>query len=170
MNYKIETLPEFSVLTQIREFNQATSKAEIPKFWQEYYRNGNGEIACGQFGICFDCDSNETFHYGIGNRCELEQKADGLTVYHVFACSDLTKIPEDFELRTIPAQTWMKVEARGALPRSIQDTYPRIEKEWPAGWERVCGMDVEAYGYCEIPEDSQKDDYLCWIWIPVRAK
>ena len=168
MNYRIECLPEFTVLTKIREFDIKNSTEEIPKFWQEYYRNGNGETACGQFGICFDCNADGTFHYGIGNRCEVEQKSGGATVYHVFACPDRTRIPDGFELRTIPAQTWMKVEARGALPKSIQSTYPKIEKEWPDGWERVCGMDIEEYGCCEVPEDSQKDDYLCWIWVPVK--
>ncbi len=168
MNYSIENFPEFTVLTFCREFNMADSQSEIPKFWQEYYRNGNGEIACGQFGICFDCDEKGSFHYGIGNRCEVEQKPDGSTVYHVFACPDLTQIPDGFELRTIPAQTWMKVEARGPLPQSIQNTYPVIEKEWPAGLERLGGIDIEEYGYCEVPEDAQKDDYLCHVWVPVR--
>lgn len=89
-------------------------------------------------------------------------------VCHVFNCPDLTRIPDGFEVRAIPAQTWLKVEARGALPKSIQSTYPEIEKEWPGGLERIYGMDIEEYGCCETPEDSQKDDYLCRIWIPVK--
>lgn len=168
MKYTIESATEFTVLTKIREFHAESSSADVPKFWQEYYRNGYGKIACGQFGICFDCSHSGTFHYGIGNRCEVEQMPDASTVYHVFACPDLTRIPDGFELRTIPAQTWMKVQALGPLPKSIQSTYPIIAQEWPAGLERICGMEIEEYGYCRVPEDSLKDDYLCWIWIPVK--
>ena len=168
MNYRIECVPEFTVLAKIRSFDAKNAAEEIPKFWEEYYRSGNGAIACGQFGICFGGSAGGTFHYGIGNRCEVEQKPDGATVCHVFNCPDLTRIPDGFEVRTIPAQTWLKVEARGALPKSIQSTYPEIEKEWPGGLERIYGMDIEEYGCCETPEDSQKDDYLCRIWIPVK--
>ncbi|MDD3155036.1 MAG: GyrI-like domain-containing protein [Victivallaceae bacterium] len=142
MNYKIEILPEFTVLASVRAFHAESAKSEIPKFWQEYYQRGNGKIACGQFGICFGGKPDGLFLYGIGNRCEVEQKPDGATVCHVFNCPDRTQIPDGFEVCTIPAQTWMKVEARGALPKSIQNTYPVIEKEWPQGWERVCGMDI----------------------------
>ena len=168
MNYRLECVPEFTVLAKIRSFDAKNAAEEIPKFWEEYYRSGNGAIACGQFGICFGGSAGGTFHYGIGNRCEVEQKPDGATVCHVFNCPDLTRIPDGFEVRTIPAQTWLKVEARGALPKSIQSTYPEIEKEWPGGLERIYGMDIEEYGCCETPEDSQKDDYLCRIWIPVK--
>ena len=76
MNYRIECVPEFTVLAKIRSFDAKNAAEEIPKFWEEYYRSGNGAIACGQFGICFGGSADGTFHYGIGNRCEVEQKPD----------------------------------------------------------------------------------------------
>jgi len=70
----------------------------------------------------------------------------------------------------VPAHTWLKVECLGPLPKSIQQTYPIIAQEWPAGWERMNSCTLEEYGVCNTPDDAQQDDYQCFIWIPVRKQ
>lgn len=168
MNYYVETLPEFTLLAVSREFHMKNCMMEIPKFWEEYYQLGYGKFACGQFGLCCCGKPDGTFRYAIGNRCNVETDMNGSAVYHIFNCPDRTEIPNGFELRTIPANTWLKVECSGPLPQSIQNMYPRIQAEWPEEYERLDSMDIEEYGYCKTPEDSQKPDYRCFIWIPVK--
>ena len=172
MKVVIEESPAFSVLAAGREFSVKNCMAEIPEFWNEYYARGNGEFACGQYGVCYGMTPDGTFRYAIGNRCVPESRADGSTVYHIDNRPDRTEIPDGFELLRIPAGTWAKFECLGPLPRSIQEMWPRICKEWlpGAGYEKVPGFDIEEYGMCKTPEDSQKPDYRCCIRIPVRRK
>lgn len=170
MNFIIEEMPSFSVLAVSREFSEKNCMAEIPEFWKEYYAQGCGEFACGQYGVCYGATPDGTFRYAIGNRCTTEQYADGSTVYHIFNCPDRTEIPAAFELLAVPAGMWAKFECRGPLPRSIQEMWPRIYREWlpDSGYEKVPGYDLEEYGLCQSPEDSQKPDYQCFIRIPVK--
>lgn len=165
MNYFIEKLGSFQILAHCRDFHSENSMTEIPKFWSEYYRRGYGEIACGQYGVCFDSKPDGTFSYAIGNQCHVEHCKDGSEVYHIFNGSDRKSIPEGFRLLTIPASTWIKVECLGPLPESIQNTYPIIQKEWPRAYKQVPGTEIEEYGFCSCPEDCQKPDYQCFIWV-----
>ena len=172
MKVVIEEGPAFSVLAVSREFSEKSCMAEIPKFWREYYALGYGEFACGQYGVCYGGKPDGTFRYAIGNRCTPESGADGSTVYHILNRPDRTEIPEGFELLNIPAGTWAEFECLGPLPRSIQEMWPRIYNEWlpDSGYEKRQGFDLEEYGICQTPEDSQKPDYRCFIRIPVRRK
>lgn len=172
MKVVIEESPAFSILAAGREFSVKNCMAQIPGFWNEYYARGNGEFACGQYGVCYGMKPDGTFRYAIGNRCVPESRADGSTVYHIVNRPDRTEIPDGFELLRIPAGTWAKFECLGPLPRSIQEMWPRIETEWlpGSGYEKVPGFDIEEYGMCKTPEDSQKPDYRCCIRIPVRRK
>lgn len=166
MNYTIEWKEAFQILGVSRAFHTPESMKEIPAFWDEYYQNDYGKIACGQFAYCFDEKKDGHFRYAIGNFCTKDE--DG--TLHIFNCPDQKSIPEGFELLTIPAQMWMKAESLGPLPQSIQGSYAVIRKEWPGDLERISGFELEEYGICVLPEDSQKTDYRCFIWIPVRIK
>ncbi len=169
MNCIIEEKASFQILAMSREFSEKECTAAIPEFWTEYYAQGFGKIACGQFGICYGGSGNGTFRYAIGNECRIEKRQDGSTVYHVANCPDRAEIPAGFELLDIPAGMWAKFECVGPLPHSIQNMWPRIYKEWlpNSGYEQLPGFDIEQYSKCETPEDNQKVDYQCFIWIPV---
>ena len=52
MNYKVVQKAEFTVMGKCRKFNAETSYKEIPKFWEEHYAGGGGEIIRGMFGVC----------------------------------------------------------------------------------------------------------------------
>ena len=168
----IEESPEFSVLAVSREFSREGCSAAIPEFWTEYYARGYGVFACGQYGVCYGAKPDGTFRYAIGNRCTPERMPDGSIRYHIFNRPDRAEIPDGFELLTIPAGTWAKFECLGPLPRSIQEMWPHIYREWlpDSGYEEAPGFDLEEYGPCQTPEDSQKPDYRCFIRIPVRKK
>lgn len=166
MKYTVVQQKAFLLLGVCRRFHVSRAKQEIPAFWDEYFRKGYGEIACGQFGCCFDERPDGTFSYAIGNFCT----RDAGGKLHIFNRPNRQQIPEGFELLTVPAQTYLQIECRGPLPQSIQGTYAVLQKEWPAGWERIAGYELEEYGYCNSPKDAQKADYRCFIRIPVRMK
>ncbi|MDR2599428.1 MAG: AraC family transcriptional regulator, partial [Oscillospiraceae bacterium] len=71
MDYKIETKPAFTVVGTVREFNDTTSYKEIPQFWGEHFGSGDGQFVNGQFGICFDHNTNsKLFNYMIADSIE----------------------------------------------------------------------------------------------------
>lgn len=43
MDYRIVEKAQFTVMGVSRKFNSETSYQEIPKFWEEHFRNGGGE-------------------------------------------------------------------------------------------------------------------------------
>lgn len=71
----------------------------------------------------------------------------------------------------VPASTWAVFTARGTLD---QDVHPldvltaQIYTEWlpSSGFEKSMKYEIQVYG----PGNTQDDDYLCDIWIPVKRK
>ena len=71
----------------------------------------------------------------------------------------------------IPAHTWAVFTARGTLNQKVHpiaQTMTRVLAEWlpVSGYELIRGVELETYG----PGDTQRDDYFCELWLPVRRK
>jgi AraC family transcriptional regulator len=69
----------------------------------------------------------------------------------------------------IPAHTWAIFTARGRLNQKVHpagQTMARVLTEWlpVSGYELIPGLHLEIYG----PGDTQKDDYACELWLPVK--
>ncbi len=95
MKYTIVDIPSFQIMGVSRSFSVQDAMQKIPLFWDEYFNNGWGEYACGQFGYCYDEHPTEGhFKYAIGNRCDLA--SDG--TLHIFNRPDRSKLPQGFEL------------------------------------------------------------------------
>ncbi len=166
MNPFIIEQKEFQILALCRRFRCADAAVLIPEFWKEYYANGNGEYACGEFGVSFDYLPDGTFRYGIGNLCEVERLDSESVVYHISNCRVRMELPPGFELLTIPAGLWAKFECIGPLPHAVQSMLPRIYGEWfpDSGYEKSAGFDLERY----LPGDTQLPDYSSFICLPIR--
>lgn len=84
------------------------------------------------------------------------------------------KVPEGFELRTIPAFTWAVFPCVGALPTALQNANKRICTEWlPAlkDYEFAAGYCVEYYDDPAKYERGALDGhYYSEIRIPIRKK
>ncbi|MNJ74503.1 Bacterial transcription activator, effector binding domain [compost metagenome] len=54
------------------------------------------------------------------------------------------------------------------MPLSIQDTWDRIYREWlpQADYELISDYDIEFY----TEGDTQSEEYVSEIWLPVRKK
>lgn len=146
MEYRIVEKAAFTIIGKRRKFSMETSYTEIPKFWQEHFANGGGEIIKGMFGACVDTDGRE-FDYYIAD------------MYFPWADS----IPEGCEAKTFEAGTWAVFPYRGECPKALQDVNTRIWSEWLPNckeYELSGNYNLEVYLEREYGE----------IWVPVRKK
>ena len=152
MEYKIVEKSAFTIMGRARSFNTETSYTEIPKFWQEHYSTGGGDIVCGMFGVCMDSDGSN-FEYLI---------ADNYMPWK--------DIPDGYETRVIPEGTWAVFPCRGELPKALQDVNTQIWSEWVPNckeYELAGNYNIEVY--LTPPQPDPKDNY-CEIWVPVKKK
>ena len=158
MDCKIAAEPAFTVIGNAKTFSYEKAKAKIPKFRQEHFQSGKGAVVKGSCGINIDeAMSGKKFEYLIA---DLYTEGD--------------KVPEGFELRTIPAFTWAVFPCVGALPTALQHANKRICTEWlPAlkDYEFAAGYCVEYYDDPAKYEKGALDGhYYSEIRIPIRKK
>lgn len=152
MDYRIEKKEAFDVVLMTRTFNYQNNETGIPKFWEEYFREGLAEKVCGRLGICLPAkEGSKEYQYGIGDRKE-----------------EAREITADFKEYTIPAHTWAVFRCVGSMPKAIQDMWKRVYSEWlpQANYELVPDYDFEYY----TDGDNSSEDYVSEIWIPVKEK
>lgn len=152
MNYKIVKREAFNVIAKMRVFAKDNNQTEIPKFWNEYYKNGLDKKVCGMIGICEQAEDDKTsWRYGIG--CEEKY---------------VEEVPEGFEVLHLPAYTWAVFTCIGPMPSAIQDMWKKIYSEWlpQANYELIPDIDFELY----TEGDNQSEGYESEIWIPVKEK
>jgi len=152
MNYKIVKREAFNVIAKMRVFTKDNNQTKIPKFWNEYYKNGLDEKVCGMIGICEQAEDDKTsWRYGIGS----EERY-------------VKEVPKEFEVIHLPAYTWAVFTCIGPMPTAIQDMWKRIYSEWlpQANYELIPDFDFELY----TEGNNQSESYESEIWIPVREK
>ena len=152
MDYKIISRDPIRVLAMTRVFKSGSSFNDLPKFWTEYYAKGYDKIVSGMMGVCEpERPDSDEFKYGIGR-----EYVEG------------TGIPDNYEVLTIPANTWAVFRCVGPMPTAMHDVWKRIYSEWlpQSEYERLEDFDFEVYA----EGDNQKSDYVSEIWIPVKKK
>lgn len=143
MEYRIVEKEAFTIMGRSRTFNVETSYAEIPKFWQEHFQTGGGEIVKGMFGACMDSDG-KNFEYLIADM--------------YFPWND---IPDGYTTKIIPAGTWAVFPYSGECPKALQDVNTKIWNEWLPNcreYKLFGNYNIEFY----FAEDRGE------IWIPVK--
>lgn len=158
MDYRIVEKDAFTVMGASRAFKNETAAAEIPQFWTEHYKAGNGKYVCGMYGICIDeGTSSDEFEYLIADNYD--------------PCKE---IPGGFVTRTIPKHTWAVFPCRGPMPKAIQESNRRIYSEWLPNcrdYEIAAGFNIEMYtDVNDYPKGNQDENYYTEIWIPVKKK
>jgi AraC family transcriptional regulator len=158
MDYKIMQKDSFTVIGASRTFKYENAKEEVPKFWNEFFAQGNGKYVCGMYGINFDVDmSGDTFEYLIADNY-----------------NPAKEVPDGFVTKVIPAFTWAVFPCKGAMPKAFQELNSKVFSEWlPA-----CKEYEIAAGYCiELYDDPTKyksgiqdENYYSEMWIPVKKK
>ncbi len=151
MDYKIEQDKEYTIVIIKKIFNEASSKKDIPQFWNEYNKKGYSRVVPPMLGICFPTKKDDEFEYGIGS---------------VIEC--VASIPEGFVTIKVPKQTYVKFKAIGPMPSALQELWKKVMTEWlpNAPYELVEAPEFECYSEGDI---SSKN-YESFIWLPVRKK
>ena len=158
MDYKIVEKESFTIVGMSKNFQYASSLAEIPAFWAQHYQTGKNKLVCGIYGVCLDGDTSaDEFEYLIA-----DDYAPG------------GEVPAGAVTRVIPKYTWAVFPCKGAMPNAIQDTNRKIFSEWLPGsndYEIAAGCNVEWYSDpADYPGGLQNENYYSEIWIPVRKK
>ncbi len=151
MEYKIVKKDSFDVVVKAKLIHAETSSSEIPAFWGEFFAEGLGEKLIPAMGICGDeLNGGTEFKYGIGCPKELATEV------------------KDFEVWTIPANTWAVFKCVGAMPDAIQTMWKRVYSEWlpKSNYELATGYDYEY----NTEGDTNSPDYVSEIWLPIKEK
>lgn len=149
MDYRIEEKAQFTVMGVSRKFNSETSYQEIPKFWEEHFRNGGGEKVKGMFGVCMDSRDN-------GSAMEF----DYLIADIYDPCAE---IPGGCVTRVIPAGTWAVFPCS---VKTLQDVNTKIWSEWlPNCKDYKLAGNYNIEMYTEMCDDPAKQ--YCETWVPV---
>lgn len=150
LEYKIMNKLAFTIIGKGRRFDAETSYTEIPKYWDEYAKNGGHETVPGVYGLCVDGDGH-SFDYYIG--CEyLPYK----------------EIPDGYTAKSIPAGTWAVFPCKGALPEALQNVNTKIWSEWLPNLKeyRIAGnYNLEVY---PVPPQEKPENNYCEIWVPIE--
>jgi len=165
MDYRIEKRDAIQVVCKrkcVGKPQSANATPDITSLWQEYGADGTlGRITAyipqnpvmkGLLGICFSSElDGERFPYGIG------VEYDGRTV------------DDNFEVVTIPENTYAVFTSRGEMPDAFVETYHRIVTEFfpqSSQYEYAENVEFEVYS----SEDTSDPNYQCEIWIAVNEK
>jgi AraC family transcriptional regulator len=150
MNIKIEKEKAFNIIVLSKKFNEETSFEEVPKFWNTYNSSGYQNVVPPMLGICINNDKGIDFEYGIGSLKEY--------------CSE---IPEGFKEINIAEHLWGKFYTKGKMPKAIQDLWKEVI-EWVQNseYELADNYDFECYS----EGDTDSDDYVSGIWVPLALK
>lgn len=167
MNYKVETMGEFTVVGFEKIVSNERGFQECPACWAEFQRSymqpilahGQPETALeqalvdngiGEFGVCV-CLGQNNFRYLVAGR---------------YRGGD---VPEGLSLHSFPAMTWLKFTTRGPMPTAIQALNTEIFMEFfphHPEWEPEMAVNVEWYSM----GDTASAAYESGIWVPVRKK
>lgn len=158
MDYQIVKKDAFTVIGSSKVFSYENASTEIPRFWNEHYTSGKGNVVCGKYGVNIDeTMGNDKFEYLIA-----DDYTDGKTV------------PDGFVTKTIPAFTWAIFGCKGKMPEKFQDTYAKIFSEWLPNnkeYEFAAGYCIEMYNDpTSYPNGVEDENYYCEAWIPVKKK
>ncbi|MNV98197.1 Bacterial transcription activator, effector binding domain [compost metagenome] len=91
-----------------------------------------------------------------------------LLSYWIGVEADAATEPQGFETAVVPAANWAVFTSTGPMPHTIQNVWERIFQEWfpGTGYEHAGGPEFELYP----PGDTQADDYVCEVWVPIVKK
>lgn len=161
MNYRIEEMESFQVIGFKKEFSAENSYQEIPKFWEELYKSYGPQSSLGQailtfkigeFGICNDEKEGDKFEYMIAGKYQ-----GGV-------------VPEGLSLFEFPKMMWAKFQCVGPLPKTLQNLNTQIFGQWlPQNKEYVMAKRCSIEWYSD-GEDTQSNEYVSEIWLPIKKK
>lgn len=169
MEYRIVEKEAFEVVGAVKNFGKWGVKVEASNwqdkmndvwiFWDEFLNKGMNE----KIGGIYKLYREPFWQMGVTKTLE-----NGETVVAIGAESN-GKEYTDLETFEVPASTWAVFNSKGSLNHEehpIEALMTRIITEWfpTSGYEKLMPYEIEVYG----PGDTQSEDYICEVWIPVK--
>ena len=172
MEYRIEEKGVVQCVGIVKNFGKITinkdaehwteERPDIWKFWDTFLDEGENIIIRDQYKLY------RAPFWQIGMDTVLE---NGETVVHIGAeAHEGGQYPELTRFE-IPAHKWAVFPCKGTLNQKVHpvtQTMVRVLAEWlpNSGYELVKGLSLEVYG----PGDTQSDQYVCELWLPVKKR
>mgnify|MGYP003306557682 CR=1 FL=1 len=165
MDCKVEKMPDFKVIGFYKDIAQGTGFQACPKFWDriknKYFSRLDDDSPIsraiqgnnvGELAVCIHSPDNpDYFGYMIAGFYKGGDLPVGMTMYE------------------LKHSKWAKFRCIGAMPNAIQELSERIWKEWVPNstyYEPLGETCIEWYSN----GDTNADDYVAEIWLPVRDK
>ncbi len=156
MEYQLVNKEAFRVVGKALRvpMQDAGHSVSIPQFWDEVMNDGtfNTLMAIADttdsLGLCANfAPDMSSFDYIIG----------------VFSKDGA--IPAGCVELHVKPYKWAVFEARGTMPKAIQDLNARVFSEWfpSSGYQHDDGPDIELY-----PAGEVNDDYMTQVWVPIK--
>jgi len=152
----------FGKITINREAEHwAETRPDVWKFWDYFLNEGENIIIRDKYELY------RSPFWQVGMDVVLE---NGDTVVHIGAEARANEEYPELTRFEIPAHKWAVFTCRGTLNQKVHpvtQTMARVLAEWlpNSGFELVKGVSLETYG----PGDTQTEDYVCELWLPVKA-
>lgn len=168
MEYTVEKQEAFTLIGFAREIAFDDGYEDCPAFWEEFIpkyltplfqgkepETPQEQAVCrhgvGEFGVCLDGGSGESFRYLIAGTYRGGP------------------VPQGMELVEFPAMEWAKFPCRGPMAGALQSVNTQIFREWLPGnpeFEMAMAANLEWYA----PGGTDDTDYESAIWLPVKRK
>ena len=172
MEYRIESRETAHCVGIVKNFGRVTihkdanhwteTRPEIWAFWDHFLNFGMNLVIRDKYQLY----RPPFFQVGVTETLE-----NGDTVVKIGAEAKAGEKYPELTRFEIPAHTWAVFPCRGTLNQKVHpvtQTMTRVLTEWllSSGYELIKGIDLETYG----PGDTQKEDYICELWLPVTKK
>ena len=170
MDYKIAPMFPFKVIGFQKVFDEETSYAEIPKFWDEVcakyaaniyagnepanpYEKAIVDNCIGEYGVCIDDLEGGKFRYLVAGKYTGGEVPEGMVVYE------------------FPRGEWAVFNCIGPNPETLQRVSSQIFREWLPGNPEyeLCGNATVEWYDC-VNGEMTDPDYHSAVWIPVKKK
>lgn len=94
-----------------------------------------------------------------------EGRAEGATLDQYIGVATSNRVPERWEVLSVPAGAWAVFTAIGPFPKALQDVWAQIYAEWfpTSGYQLTGGPEL----LWNESKDTSNPHYKSEIWIPV---
>lgn len=165
MNYRIETKPAFQVYGVEGIFENKDCISTIPKFWNKFCENGNGNKMIESLGK----DLNNLDEGSIHAVCGYRKISETTFPYMICAFKNPTSKTDGYNIVDVPEATWAiftsEKHEKDTVTEVTQKLNRRIYTEWfpNSKFDIIEGFDFELY---------KSDGEKCYeeIWVRVNPK
>ncbi|WP_406243898.1 GyrI-like domain-containing protein [Tissierella carlieri] len=162
MNYQIEQWPAFTISGIRKRIETEKAFQIVPQIWETASRDGTMKRL---FELWSQADMRPVGLLGVsaggqwGDSEEMDYYLGVTTNVDVAECTKVITPGDMVELR-LPKATWVIIEANGALPDSIQNTYKSFYTEW---------LPNSGYDLDDLPViESYLQDNRQEVWIAIK--